>query len=123
MRTDKTSATINIYKRDYGNCDKENVGHDLLNIEWNQVKWIEIHNPNESSNLFCDKIDYWSINIFPWEKLTRKESKNMFKPWITSGIWNSMKRETRCVKNLLKQNNLILSRNMSHNIKHLEIKL
>ena len=87
---DKTSTKTNIYKRDYRNFDRENFILDPLNIEWNQVITIEINNPNESFNLFFSKIDSLINHYIPLRKLTRNEIKNKLKPWITSGIRNSM---------------------------------
>ena len=75
--------------------DRENFVLDLLNIKWNQVIPIDINNPNESFNLVFDKIDSLVNQYIPLRKLTRKEIKNRFKHWITSGILNSMKRRDK----------------------------
>ena len=77
-----------------------------MNIEWNQVITIEINNPNESFNLFVDKIDSLVNHYIPLRKLTRNEIKNKFKPWITSGIRNSMKRRDKIYKKIIKTSQL-----------------
>ena len=107
-----------IYKRDYSNFDRENFTLDLLDIEWDRVIPKEISNPSESFNLSFNKIDSLVNQYIPLRKLTKKEIKNKFKAWITSGIQNSMKRRDKIYKKLLRQSNLILKRNMSRNIKH-----
>ena len=84
------------------NFDRESFVLDLLNIEWNQVITIEINNPNKSFNLFFDKIDSLVNQYIPLRKLTKKEIKNKFKPWIMSGIRNSMKRRDKIYKKFIK---------------------
>ena len=77
-----------------------------MNIEWNQVITIEINNLNKSFNLFFDKIDSLVNQYIPLRKLTKKEIKNKFKPWITSGIQNSMKRRDKIYKKCIKTSQL-----------------
>ena len=95
--TDKTSGINNIYKRDYRNIDRENFVLDLFHIEWNQFVPNSTNNPNESFNLFFDKIDSLVNQYIPLKKLTCKEIKHR----ITSGIRNSMKRRDKVYKRFI----------------------
>ena len=95
-----------IYKRDYSNFDRENFTLNLLDIEWDRVIPKEISNPNESFNLFFNKIDSLVNQYIPLRKLTKKEIKNRFKAWITSGIQNSMKRRDKIYKTFIKAKQL-----------------
>ena len=55
--TEKNAMNTTIYKRDYSNLDREIFTLDLLDIEWDRVIPKEISIPNESFNLFFNKID------------------------------------------------------------------
>ena len=52
------------------------------------------------------KIDSLVNQYIPLRKLTKKEIKNKFKPWITSGIRNSMKRRDKIYKKFIKTSQL-----------------
>ena len=60
---------------------------------------MENNNPNQSFNSFFDEIDS-SVN-----KLTKREVKSHFKPWIATGIRNSMKRRDKIYKKYIKVKN------------------
>ena len=63
------------------------------------------NNPNQSFNLFFDEIDSLVNRYIPLKKLTKKEVKSHFKPWITIGIRNSMKKRDKIYKKYIKAKN------------------
>ena len=92
QESDKTPKNKIIYKRDSKNFDRENFLLDALSIDWDKVTAINKGDPNDSFNRFDSTINPLIDKYLPLKKLSRKETKNVFKPWITVGIRNSIKR-------------------------------
>ena len=88
--------------RNLTNFDKENFLLDFLGIDWNEVISLENNNPNQSFNSFFVEIDSLVNRYIPLKKLTKKEVKSHFKPWITTGIRNSMKKRDKIYKKYIK---------------------
>ena len=91
LETGECIPEKDFYKRDTKNFDRENFFLDLLSIDWNEVLKLELQDPNIS---FCEY--YTTINALidkymPLRKMTRKEVKLLFKPWIKRDILNAMK--------------------------------
>ena len=101
----KIPVSGNVYTRNLINFDRENFLLDLLGIDWNEVIALENNNPNQSFNSFFDEIDSLVNRYIPLKKLTKKEVKSHFKPWITIGIRNSMKRRDKIYKKYIKAKN------------------
>ena len=101
----KIPVSGNVYTRNLTNFDRENFLLDLLGIDWNEVIALENNNPNQSFNSFFDEIDSLVNRYIPLKKLTKKEVKSHFKPWITIGIRNSMKRRDKIYKKYIKAKN------------------
>ena len=83
----------NIFKRDTKRFDKENFIAELINTDWNIVLSIAKGDPNYSFDMFNIKINEVMNKYIPLKKLTKKDLKLQVKPWIPSGICNSIKRE------------------------------
>ena len=73
----------NVYKRVIKNFDRENFILDFLGIDW--VEWLETEKEdiNHSSVKFIDKMNELLDKYVPLKKLTQKQFKQRFKPWIT----------------------------------------
>ena len=100
--SDKTPKNKIIFKRDTKNFDRENFILDVLSIDWDKVTDINKGDPNESFNRFEATINPLIDKYLPLKKLSRKETKNYFKPWITLGIRNSIKRRDNLHKRYIK---------------------
>ena len=76
----------NMYKRVTKNFDRENFILDFLGIDW--VEWLETgkEDINHSSSRFIEKINELLDKYVPLKKLSQKEFKQRFKPWITDKI-------------------------------------
>ena len=76
----------NVYKRVIKNFDRENFILDFLGIDW--VEWLETEKEdiNHSSVKFIDKMNELLDKYVPLKKLTQKQFKQRFKPWITDKI-------------------------------------
>ena len=76
----------NIFKRVTKNLDRENFILDYLDIDW--AEWLEIgkEDVNHSSEKFIEKINELLDKYAPLKKLSQKQFKQRFKPWITDKI-------------------------------------
>ena len=77
--------------RDSTNFKKEDFILDLLDIDWNTTLKTNKNDPDFSSNQFYEKINCIIDNHLPLKKVSKKELKQQFKPWITTGIRKSIK--------------------------------
>ena len=75
---------------------------DLLSIDWDNVIELERNDPNESFNRFESTINPLIDKYLPIKKLSKREVKNHFKPWITSGIRKSIKRREKIYKKYIR---------------------
>ena len=73
----------NIYKLDTKNMDKENFILDFLNIDWRKLENKEV---NVATATFFDDMNELIEKYTPRKKVTQKEFKQRFKPWITDDI-------------------------------------
>ena len=83
----------NIFKRDTKNFDRENFLLDLLSINWDEQ--ISYEDANSSFDAFYDIIEKLMNKYMPLKKITQKEYKRKFKPWITKGILKSCAQRDR----------------------------
>ena len=72
-------------------------------IEWDQVLDLaKEKDPNNSFNRFQDEINPVIERYLPLKKLPKREVKNHFKPWITSGIRISIRRREKLYRKFTK---------------------
>ena len=81
----------NLFKRDSTNFKKEDFILDLLEIDWNTTLQTNKNDPDFSFNQFYEKINSIIDNHLPLKKVSKKELKQQFKPWITTGIRKAIK--------------------------------
>ena len=91
LETGDTIPQKDYYKRDTKNFDRENFFLDLLSINWDEVIKLDLQDPNISFAEYYSTINNLIDKYMPLQKMTRKEVKLMFKPWITSDIRKAMK--------------------------------
>ena len=95
----------NLFKRDTKNFDTENFLLDLLDINWPQVLNVQNNDVNSTFNAFEKKINDLLDLYLPLRKMTKREHKKQHKPWITTGILNSIKRRDKLQKKFAKSKN------------------
>ena len=85
------SKKHNLFIRDFSNFDRESL--DILDTEWNTliVEW----NANLSFNKSLDTLNRIIDKYIPLRKLTNREFKRRYKPWITNGIINYINRKNK----------------------------
>ena len=92
-------SKIYLYKRDTKNFDREIFLLDLLDIDWSLVIKLEKEDPNYSFNLYENTLNTLLDKYIPLRKITQKELKQQYKPWITNDILKSIKaRENLYIK-------------------------
>ena len=82
----------NIHVRDFKNFNQEDFVHEVSEINW------ENNDANLSFDQFLSKITQIMDKHFPIKRLTNKEHKRKYKPWITSGILTSISRKNKLYK-------------------------
>ena len=89
----------NLYKRDRKNFkDNEDFmlfREDFLEINWLEKLEIERQDANHSFNKFYEQIEKLMDKYLPLKKISKKDHKRKYKPWITNGILASMKRRDK----------------------------
>ena len=72
------------------NFDKENFILDYLDIDWSQSLESHKNDVNHSSVIFLSKMNELLDKYLPLQKLSQKEYKQRFKPWVNDKILNKI---------------------------------
>ena len=76
----------NVFKRDARNYSPDDLMSDYLNVNWDEVIDSNKKDANLSMNNFLGKFNKLLDKHMPLRKVTNREFKQKFKPWISSGI-------------------------------------
>ena len=104
----------NIYKRNIKNFNPKDpnfplqvklMSDELKKIDWNTVMEISKNDANISFNNWWSKLEPIIDKFMPLEKITNKEYKRKFKPWITTGLINCMKRRDKLLRQYINAKN------------------
>ena len=66
----------------------------ICNVGWEYTLDIHLHDVNHSFEQFLKKINNILDKHAPLKYMSRKQQKNISKPWITKGILKSIKIKT-----------------------------
>ena len=83
----------NLFKRNTKNLNVNNLLNDLNQYNWDNDLKFNDNDVNFSFNKFYDYTMTCIDKHAPLRKLTNKEFKQRYKPWISTGILNSIKRK------------------------------
>ena len=92
----------NIFKRNTHTFDKENFLLDILGLDWYKIIQIDKQDANLSFDAFHNNIEALLDKYMPMKKLTNKQYKRKYKPWITHGILTSMRRRDKLLNQFIK---------------------
>jgi hypothetical protein len=106
-----------ILKRDWSKFDEENFILDYLKIDWDIILKLENKNANYSFEVFYSTISSLIDQHVPLIQLTKKQKKFLSKPWITSGIRNSIYKRDSLFKHFISASNPILKSSYHENYK------
>ena len=76
----------NLYTRKTKNFDRVNFLLDYLEINWDDTLETNLNDVNHSFVIFMNKINTLLDKYMPLRKLSNKEYKRRFKPWINDFI-------------------------------------
>ena len=76
----------NLYTRNTKDFDKVNFLLDFLEIDWDNTLEANRNDVNYSFTTFMDKMNTLIDKYMPLRKITNKEYKRRFKPWINDNI-------------------------------------
>ena len=84
-------------------------------INWNDV--IDVNDSNRSFDNLLSGINSLVDKYMPFKKISNREFKRMYKPWITDGILNSIKRRDKLYNKYVKSKNNIFKVNLHEEYK------
>ena len=99
----KLPKNHNNYTRDLNKVDYENFFLDLLAID--MVEISNNPNANDAFNNLFESTSKIIDDFIPLRKLTNKEFKRRFKPWISKGILTSINRKNKLYSKYIKCKN------------------
>ena len=95
---------INLYKRDFSNFIEDEFKEAVSNFNWDSIVNLQNKDPNLSLSNFYNSITYLLDEFAPYKKVTKREYKLKFKPWITSEILELIKERDKLLKSYQKEN-------------------
>ena len=99
---------INLYKRDTKYIDRETFFLDLISIDWDAVLKLENENPNQSFNDYSITLNILVDKYMPLRKVTLKEIKQQYKPWIKKEILTSIRKREKFYKTFIKAKDKVI---------------
>ena len=84
----------NFYTRETKNFDRLNFLYDYFDIDRNTILEANENNVNKSLQIFLSEINKLLDKYMPLRKVTKKEYKKRFKPWITDIILDKINKKT-----------------------------
>ena len=90
----------NLYTRNMKNFDYENFILDYLSINWDDQLNIDKNDVNHSLSKFMSQINSLIDKYMPLKKVSQKEYKRRFKPWISDEILAKIENKffKKCIK-------------------------
>ena len=95
----------NIQTRSSKNFDSDAFLHDYETVDWDNVIDIAKNDVNFSMESFISKIDGLLDIHLPLRKVSKKEFKQKFKPWISNNLLIKIGDKNKAFRKYLKANN------------------
>ena len=96
----------NLYSRNCKNFDRENFLLDYFEIDWNSTIEAEKEDVNHSLANFMDKVNALLDKYMPLKKVSQKDFKRKYKPWISNKILKNIEYKNKILKKYLKCKNI-----------------
>ena len=107
----------NLYKRDSKNFDRENFLLDYLAIDWEESLEVDKNDTNHSLSNFMLKMTNLLDKYIPVKKVSQKEFKRKFKPWISQNILHKIECKNKLFKKYVKIKNADQKQRILHEYK------
>ena len=91
----------NFYQRNQKGVDRIRFLQDIKSISWEIID-IDKSNVDHSFSIFMSEITKILDKHMPYKKLTNKQFKRKYKPWITEGIIQSIQRKNSLFNKYMK---------------------
>ena len=106
MKTNNTyKKKHNITKGDARNFNQAVFLTEIKQINWDNILQCEKKDTNQSFNSFNDTIEKLLDKHMPKRKITKKEFKQKYKPWVKRGILTSIRRRDKLLKKCIRTKN------------------
>ena len=105
------------FSRNYKTFDKEMFDYDLKNTNWKETLKIERGDVDYSFRILNKKPNEILDKHAPFKKLSIQEEELSKKPWITTGILNSIKNKNRLYRKVIRAKDLVRITNLCNKCK------
>ena len=95
----------NLYTRKCKNFDRENFLLDYFEIDWNATIDVDKEDVNHSFSNLMGKVNTLLDKYMPLKKVSQKEFKRRYKPWINNKILDKIKNKNKIFKKYMKCKN------------------
>ena len=95
---EKSIPEINLYKRDMKNINDDEFSRAVYGMDWENIIKLKDRDANLSTSNFYKSFTYLLDEYAPYYKLSKKEYKLRFKPWINPEILDLMKERDKLLK-------------------------
>ena len=92
----------NLFTRYTRNFNKENFISDYLSVNWDEIINVSINDVNVALQNFLNKFNAILDKHMPWRKITRREYKQRYKPWISNHILDRISNKNILLKKIFK---------------------
>ena len=89
------------YLQDWAKFDEQKFKNEFYSIDWDKVIMVEKSDPDHAFNGFYRKMMELVENNVPRKKITKKQQKREYKPWITKEIKKSLSERDKQFKNFV----------------------
>ena len=89
-------------KRNMKNFDRQNFILDYLSTDWDELIEIEKNDVNYSLSNFFHKTNELLDKYVPNKKVSHREFKRKYKPWITDEVLTKIKNKNKTFKQFVK---------------------
>ncbi len=96
-----SQCRTDIYSRDYSKLNEIALCDEIKILDWKEIL-SHCHNSDDLFNTFHSTISGIIDKHIPLRKLSRKQSKQQKKPWITTGIRTAIKKKNKLFKSFIR---------------------
>ena len=100
------STNVKIYKRDFSKLNESAMINEVQSVDWNELlsqdTSQDTSNPTALFDLFYDALSSIVDKHIPIKQLSKRELNFQSKPWVTSGISQSIRVKNKLYKQYIK---------------------
>ena len=95
----------NFFRRDNKNFNEDYFLADYRNIKWDEILNFENQDVNASTEKFLTTFETLLDKHLPLKKLTNKQYKQKYKPWVTKEVIDLIKSKQKLLKGYINGKN------------------